>query len=217
MSRMIQTMPPLARSVWPLIQAPSGPARKATAAAMSSGVPSRSSGFILAKRSISSCDLPLRNSSVAVGPGATALTVIERPRSLLGEDRRHRFDRGLGRGIDAVGLKLGADDAGREIDDPAAVAQALGGFAHRVESALEIDRDLLVEQRVVAVGDRRELHDAGIVDQHIDAAEGGFRRVEHAAHRVGIADIGLRGQRPAALAFDLAGQRLGRIWRRRNS
>jgi hypothetical protein len=33
----IQTIPPLARSVWPLIQAPSGPARKATVAAMSSG------------------------------------------------------------------------------------------------------------------------------------------------------------------------------------
>src|SRR5476651_1144551 len=41
-------MPPLARSVWPLIQAPSAPARKDTAAAMSSGWPSRSSGAILA-------------------------------------------------------------------------------------------------------------------------------------------------------------------------
>ena len=37
MSGMVRSMPPLARSVWPLIQAPSGPARKATAAAMSSG------------------------------------------------------------------------------------------------------------------------------------------------------------------------------------
>jgi hypothetical protein len=32
-----QMIPPLARRVWPLIQAPSGPARKATASAMSSG------------------------------------------------------------------------------------------------------------------------------------------------------------------------------------
>src|SRR5689334_15941536 len=37
-------MPPLARSTWPLIQPPSGPTRKATAEAMSSGVPRRSSG-----------------------------------------------------------------------------------------------------------------------------------------------------------------------------
>ena len=33
--RQRQIIPPLARSVWPLIQEPSGPARKATAAAMS--------------------------------------------------------------------------------------------------------------------------------------------------------------------------------------
>src|SRR5258707_14786948 len=79
--RSIQTMPPLARSTWPLIHEPSGPTRKATTDAMSVGVPRRSSGFILAKRSISSGDFPIRNKSVAVGPGATALTVIERPRN----------------------------------------------------------------------------------------------------------------------------------------
>ena len=78
-----QMIPPLARSVWPLIQAPSGPARKATASAMSSGWPSRSSGASLARRSITSCGLPLRNSLVAVGPGAIALTVMFRPRSSL--------------------------------------------------------------------------------------------------------------------------------------
>jgi len=43
-----QTMPPLARRTWPLIQPPSGPARKATALAMSSGRPRRSSGDIRA-------------------------------------------------------------------------------------------------------------------------------------------------------------------------
>ena len=73
-------MPPLARNTWPLIHPPSAPTRKATADAMSSGVPRRSIGFILARRSISSGDLPFRNRSVAVGPGATALTVMPRPR-----------------------------------------------------------------------------------------------------------------------------------------
>src|ERR1035437_5385843 len=76
-----QTMPPLARSPWPLIPPPAAPTRKATADAISSGVPSRSSGFILAMRSISSGDLPLRNRSVATGHGATALTVMLRPRN----------------------------------------------------------------------------------------------------------------------------------------
>src|SRR5258708_40360343 len=77
----VQTMPPLARSTWPLIHPPSGPTRKATAEAISAAVPSRSSGFILAKRSINSGDFPTRNRSAAVGPGATALTALLRPRS----------------------------------------------------------------------------------------------------------------------------------------
>ncbi len=50
---------------------------------MSSGMPSRSRGFIFANRSISSGDFPSRNRSVAVGPGATAFTVMLRPRSSL--------------------------------------------------------------------------------------------------------------------------------------
>src|ERR1700719_3432823 len=54
----VQMIPPLARSVWPLIQAPSGPARKETVAAVSAGWPRRSNGASLAKRSTTSCGLP---------------------------------------------------------------------------------------------------------------------------------------------------------------
>src|SRR5258705_13217763 len=79
----VQMIPPLARSVWPLIQAPSGPARKATVAAMSAGWPRRSNGASLAKRSTASCGLPCRNRAVAVGPGATALAGMLRPRGPL--------------------------------------------------------------------------------------------------------------------------------------
>src|SRR5216684_9208861 len=82
-SSQTQTMPPLARSTCPLIQEPSGPARKETAAAISCGVPRRSRGFIFAMWLMSSCDLQRRNRSVAVGPGAIALTVTDRPRSSL--------------------------------------------------------------------------------------------------------------------------------------
>src|SRR5262249_11617457 len=78
-----QMMPPLGRRVGPLIQAPSGPARKATAPAMSSGWPRRSSGASLVRWSMTDCGLPSRNSLVAVGPGATELTVMFRPRSSL--------------------------------------------------------------------------------------------------------------------------------------
>jgi hypothetical protein len=57
------------------------------------------------------------------------------------------------RGADAICLRLQSDDAGQEIDDPSTVAQPLGSFTHCIETALEIDRDLLVERRIVAVGD----------------------------------------------------------------
>ncbi|KAG1242658.1 hypothetical protein G6F65_022903 [Rhizopus arrhizus] len=79
----VQATPPLARRIWPLTQPLSGPVRNDTTPAMSSGCPSRSSGGIVAKCSISSGLLPFKNSSVATGPGATAFTVIRRPRSSL--------------------------------------------------------------------------------------------------------------------------------------
>jgi hypothetical protein len=36
-----------------------------------------------------------------------------------------------------------------------------------------------------------------------------LRGVEHAANRAGIGDVGLDGERPAAFALDLTGERLG--------
>ena len=65
--------------IWPLIQPPSGPARKDTTLAMSSGWPRRSSGESLRSHSICSSAFPVRNSSVAVGPGAIAFTVYFDP------------------------------------------------------------------------------------------------------------------------------------------
>ncbi len=48
-----------------------------------------------------------------------------------------------------------------------------------------------VEYIVSRLGDRREPHDAGIIDQHIDSAMIGLGRVEHARHRSGVANIRL--------------------------
>jgi DNA-binding transcriptional LysR family regulator len=59
-------MPPLARRTWPLIQPPSGPARKATALAMSSGRPRRSSGDILASCSTTAGGLPSVDGDLAL-------------------------------------------------------------------------------------------------------------------------------------------------------
>src|SRR5258705_12532784 len=73
--------PPFGRIVWPLIQPPSGLTRKATVWETSSGVPSRSRGAAFAVRSTTSSDFPRKKRSVAMGPGATALTLICFPRS----------------------------------------------------------------------------------------------------------------------------------------
>src|SRR5215218_7674870 len=77
-----QATPPLAKTVWPLIQR-AGPARNETTSAMSSGRPRRFIGFMPAMRLIVSSSLPSRNNAVAVGPGATVLAVMSRPFSSL--------------------------------------------------------------------------------------------------------------------------------------
>jgi hypothetical protein len=53
------------------------------------------------------------------------------------------------------------------------------------------------------------LHDAGIVDHHVDAAKRCFRSVEQAGDGDRIGDIGLRGDRAAPVALDLRDQRFG--------
>ena len=68
---------------------------------------------------------------------------------------------------------------------------------------------MAVEQLVVGLGDRSQVHDAGIVHQHVDAAERRIRRVEHAGDRGRVADVGLRRDGAAAGFLDLADQRLG--------
>jgi hypothetical protein len=51
--------------------------------------------------------------------------------------------------------------------------------------------------------------DAGIVDEHVHSTKGGFGRVEQAADRGWVADIGLGCECPSAVLLDLRHQRLG--------
>jgi hypothetical protein len=72
-------MPPSAASFWPLIQPLSGPARKATTRAMSSGWPSRFSAVCATSSSNVSPGFAARSNSVSVAPGETMFAVIPRP------------------------------------------------------------------------------------------------------------------------------------------
>src|SRR5690606_13676122 len=79
----VQTIPPLAKTVWPLIHAPSPLHSIATPAAMSAGSPSRLWGVRAAKAAICSLVLPSVNRVLLTTPGAIALTEILRPSSSL--------------------------------------------------------------------------------------------------------------------------------------
>jgi hypothetical protein len=130
---------------------------------------------------------------VAVGPGATALTVIPFAAQLLGEDVGHDLDGGLGRRVDGVAGQGQADHAAREVDNAPAGLKARRGFAHRVEAALDVHGEQAVEGLVVGIGQLRQpgRHDAGVVDQHIDAAVDALGFVEQAAHRCRVGHVGL--------------------------
>ena len=77
------------------------------------------------------------------------------------------------------------------------LAQPPRRFAHAVEHALQVDGDVAIEEVVVGLRDRRQLHDAGVVDQHVDAAVRLLGGVEHRAHRGGVAHVGLHRARAA--------------------
>ena len=77
----LQTIPLFARRVCPLTQAPSGLTRNETT--MSSGTTQPFQRRHLRHVRDLLRVLPLKNRSVAVGPGATAFTEISRPRSSL--------------------------------------------------------------------------------------------------------------------------------------
>src|ERR687892_2139031 len=139
--------------VWPLIQRP-GPARKDTTSAMSPGTPRRPSGFRLAMCSMVASSLPSRNSGVAVGPGATAFTVMSRPCNSFGEDQADGIDRPLCGGIRGVGGQRQLHDRGGEVDDGATTADSSCGLLVDHEGAADVDPVHPVEVGEVEVGQR---------------------------------------------------------------
>ena len=58
---------------------------------------------------------------MAVGPGAMAFTVIDRPRSSF-----ERVDGGFRRCVNAIGFELESDNTRGEVDDASAITKAFG-------------------------------------------------------------------------------------------
>src|SRR6202011_6276448 len=93
-------------------------------------------------------------------------------------------------GVDGLGVLIEPDHAGGEADDPSAATETLSCFTHAVEYALQVNRDLAIDQFVAGLGDRREEHDSGVVDEHVYATEFLLCRVEQASSGAWIAPTG---------------------------
>ena len=81
------------------------------------------------------------------------------------------------------------------------------GADHR-RQAEEIGLELGADRRVLALLDRAHVAVAGVVDQHVDAAEGALGFLDGGGDRVGIGDVELQRDRLAVFALDEIGDRL---------
>ena len=85
-----------------------------------------------------------------------------------------------------------------------------GGVAHRSEVALEVDADHGVPLRLGHVREHPVAQDAGVVDEHVQVAEGLHRRVDQALGGVEVGDVVVVGDGLAAGRLDLGHDLLGR-------
>src|SRR5581483_2581595 len=121
-----------------------------------------------------------------------------------------RIERALGAGIDRQGRdRLGAGDRAH-VDDAAAIAVEMRDrLAGREQGPEHVDVELTAIFRLGDFLDRLEAVDAGIVDQHIDRAEGLLRLGKEPLHIRFLGNIGLDGDRLAALLPDRGDDALG--------
>lgn len=84
-------------------------------------------------------------------------------------------------------------------------------LTERVEAAFGIDREHAVEVRVAHLRHRGKVHDAGVGDHDIDAAERLFVFVEESADRHRVTDVSLDPDRPPAPGLDVADDLRGQI------
>src|SRR5882724_110730 len=106
------------------------------------------------------------------------------PAKFLRKNVRHDFDRRFGPGINRITGHRSRHNAGRGIDNASCRSQPFCRKTQGVECALNVDSQQPVKQCVIRFRQRNQtrLHDTGIIDENIHAAEDCFYLVEHGRH-----------------------------------
>jgi hypothetical protein len=112
-------------------------------------------------------------------------------------------------GVGGAGVALAGDR--RDVHDRAAAARdhLAGDALEAEEHALAVDAHDAVPVRLGEVHDVRPPGDAGVVDEHVDPAEGGGDLADHPVDAGQVADVGGDRQAPPAPGRDAGGGLLG--------
>ncbi len=136
--------------LWPVTQRPSSPARNATTSAMSAGSPIRPSAVSDSSAFWLSSEIVVAEQ---VGVGGARQHRVDRDATLaklVRGDSAEQFECGLARGVRRHPLPDHHGVEGRDVDHPAAVAQALRGLPDQYERALHVHVERGVEDLVAA-------------------------------------------------------------------
>jgi hypothetical protein len=133
----------------------------------------------------------------------------ERP-DLFGEHLREALDTPLGRRVRAATDRADASSHGRELEDPARslTSHHRDGRLGQVHDAKEIGLKLGAEVLHGRVLDRGKVPIAGVVDQHIEAAEDVNGQLDGRDRRTLIGDIQRDGAHVVAVTLNQIGERL---------
>jgi hypothetical protein len=127
----------------------------------------------------------------------------------VSEHMNQAFDSSLRGDIRTIGRKRPREHAAGKRNDPPAAREALCGLSHDQERSAQVGLDHPIEQRDIALPDRRERHDTGIVHHDIDRPEGFYRLIKHLLDLGRVPDVGLHGDRLSAIRLDLRDCRIG--------
>ena len=209
---ILQRRPPSTCSTSPVMYEAPGEARKATAAATSSGVPKRRSG-IRPRISSAATSRMARVIALSMTPGATALTRMPLDASSTARARVNPSRPGLRRRVVGLPPPWLRRRRRRDIDDdarpaPHHVARRRARHAERrLQVQLEHRRQVLVRHRE----QQRVAGDPGVVHEDLDAVALGRHALDERLGLLGRLQVGLVQRRAAAVPRDGVHERRARV------